>query len=84
MFTMPMIDMAKTGRRIVDLRKTAGMSVKDLQDIFGFATPNAIYKWQNGIAMPTLDNLVILAEVFGVRLDDIIVTDKLVNAKKSA
>ncbi len=73
MFTMPAIDMVGTGKKIADLRKSAGMTVKDLQDIFGFATPNAIYKWQHGTAMPTLDNLVILAAVFDVAIDDIIV-----------
>lgn len=84
MFTMPVIDMAGTGKRIADLRQNAGLSVKDLQDIFGFATPNAIYKWQHGTAMPTLDNLVILAAVFGVAIDNIIVTDANVNVQISA
>lgn len=84
MFTMPTIDMMGTGKRITDLRIDAGMTVKDLQDIFGFATPNAIYKWQNGIAMPTLDNLVILAAVFRVAIDDIIVVNVDVNVKISA
>ena len=49
--------------------------MKDLQDIFGFATPQAIYKWQKGTAMPTIDNLVVLAMVFRVKMDDIIVVD---------
>lgn len=75
MFTLPAIDTIGTGMRIMDLRKKAGLSVKDLQNIFGFATPNAIYKWQNGAAMPTLDNLIVLAAVFNVSLDEIIVTD---------
>lgn len=48
MFTLPTIDTIGTGMRIMDLRKKAGLSVKDLQNILGFATPNAIYKWQNG------------------------------------
>ena len=73
---VPMIDMIATGQRITDLRVAAGMSVKDIQEVFGFATPQAIYKWQHGTAMPTLDNLVILAAVFGVAMDDIIVTDR--------
>jgi transcriptional regulator with XRE-family HTH domain len=60
------------------------MTVKDLQDIFGFATPNAIYKWQHGAALPTLDNLVILAAVFDVPLDDIIVIDHAVAMQISA
>lgn len=84
MFIMPTIDMAATGKKITDLRIEAGMTVKDLQDIFGFATPNAIYKWQNGAAMPTLDNLVILAAVFGVAVDDILVVDTNVTVQISA
>ena len=70
---IPAIDMVATGKRITDLRVAAGMSVRDLQDVFGFATPQAIYKWQHGTAMPTLDNLVVLAAVLGVAMDDIIV-----------
>ena len=51
----------------------AGLSVKDLQEILGFANPQAIYKWQNGQCMPSLDNMVILAAVLQVGVDDIIV-----------
>ncbi len=65
--------MAGTGQRISDLRRAAGLSVKDLQDIFGFVTPQAIYKWQHGTAMPTIDNLVVLSVVFGVSVDDILI-----------
>ncbi len=72
---IPAIDMIATGQRITDLRVAAGMSVRDLQDVFGFATPQAIYKWQRGTAMPTLDNLVVLASVLGVAMDDIIVIE---------
>ena len=42
---IPTIDMVRTGQNINRLRKLAGVSVKDLQDVFGFATPQAIYKW---------------------------------------
>ena len=53
----------------------AGLSVKNLAEIFGFATPQAVYKWQHGTAMPTIDNLVVLAAVFGVTMDEIVVID---------
>lgn len=72
MFTMPTINMVATGRNITRLRELAGLSVKDLAEIFGFATPQAVYKWQHGTAMPTIDNLVVLAAVFGVTVDEII------------
>lgn len=72
---MPTIDMVATGRNIMRLREAAGLNVRDLQDIFGFATPQAIYKWQHGTAMPTIDNLVVLAAVLDVPMDEIIVID---------
>ena len=84
MFNVPTIDMVATGQNIAKLRKQAGLTVKDLQDVFGFATPQAIYKWQHGAAMPTIDNLVVLAAVLGVTLDEIIVIDAALNAQISA
>lgn len=76
--------MTATGQNITKLRKDAGLTVKDLADIFGFTTPQAVYKWQHGVAMPTLDNLVVLAAVFGVPMDEIIVVDVNVTAQISA
>ena len=76
MCILPIIDTVGTGIRIMNLRKQSGLSVKELQNILGFATPNA---WQNGAAMPTLDNLIVLAAVFNVPIDDIIVTDNKLN-----
>ncbi len=84
MVDLPVIDMVRTGQNIGRLRKRAGLSVRDLQDIFGFATPQAIYKWQQGAALPTIDNLVVLAAVLQVRLDDILVTDTAAQVQISA
>lgn len=84
MVNLPVIDMIRTGQNISRLRKQAGLSVRDLQDVFGFATPQAIYKWQQGVALPTIDNLVVLAAVLQVRLDDILVTDTAAQVQISA
>ena len=73
MDNIPTIDMVRTGNNIARLRMEARLSVRDLQRILGFATPQAIYKWQQGRALPTLDNLVVLAAVLGVKIDDILV-----------
>ena len=73
MMTIPAIDMVATGRNIMKLRKAAGLSVREIQNIFGFTTPQAIYKWQHGTAMPTIDNLVVLAAVLDVTIDEILV-----------
>ena len=71
----PTIDLALTGAKITALRKAAGLTVRDLQGLFGFNSPQAIYNWQNGTALPSVDNLVVLAAIFHVRIDDILVTD---------
>ena len=84
MYAMPTIDMVATGKNIERLRKNAGISVRDLQDVFGFGTPQAIYKWQHGTAMPTIDNLVVLADILQVRIDDILVVERNVQARFSA
>ena len=58
------------------LRQAAGLSVREIQNIFGFTTPQAIYKWQHGTAMPTIDNLVVLAAVLDVTIDEILVVQR--------
>ncbi len=68
----PIVDPVRTGQNIRTLRKNAGISIKDLQNMLGFGTPQAIYKWQRGDTLPTIDNLVVLSSVFGVKIDDIL------------
>ena len=81
---IPVIDMTATGINITRMRINAGLTVKDLQDIFGFSTPQAIYKWQRGTALSTVDNLVVLAAVFGVRIEDILIFQGLRHVQISA
>ena len=75
MIDFPYIDMQKTGKNITKLRKDAGLSVRDLQDMFGFSTPQAIYKWQHGTAIPSIDNLVALSSILGVTIEEILAVD---------
>ena len=71
----PYINTVATGENINRMRIEAGFSVREMQEVFGFTTPQAIYKWIHGTALPTIDNLVILAAVLGVTMDEIIVVD---------
>ncbi len=68
-----MIDMRQTGRNISLLRQQRGISVSQLQHMLGFTTPQAIYKWQHGASLPTLDNLVALSVIFAVPIDGILI-----------
>ena len=50
MMRFPMINTVATGQNINRMRIGAGMTVKDMQEVFGFTTPQAIYKWIHGTA----------------------------------
>ncbi|HCK88360.1 MAG TPA: XRE family transcriptional regulator [Erysipelotrichaceae bacterium] len=69
----PVIDVRKTGRRIRELREQNGMSVKNLQEVFGFTSPQAIYKWQWGQTLPDISNLLVLAKLWHVSVENILV-----------
>lgn len=74
-YVIPHINLRKTGENIARLRKKASLSVKDLQKIFGFGTPQAIYKWEQGAAVPAIDNLVFLSVIFGTSIDEILIVE---------
>lgn len=69
----PVIDPIATGKNIVRLRKARGMTVRDLQAYFGFEEPQAIYKWQRGKSLPSVDNLYALGALLEVSMDEILV-----------
>ena len=69
----PVIDPVATGENIVRLRKARGLTVRDVQNWFGFEEPQAIYKWQKGRSLPTVDNLYALGALLEVPMEDILV-----------
>ena len=73
MKTFPVIDLVATGENILRLRKARGLSVRDLQEWFGFEEPQAIYKWQRGKSLPTVDNLYALGALLNVPMEEILV-----------
>ena len=68
----PVIDSQKTGEKIKTLRISNGFSVHEVQALFGFEYPQAIYAWEAGKSIPTIDNLLVLARLFSVSLDELI------------
>ena len=69
----PVIDLVATGNNIRRLRMERGLTVRDLQSYFGFEEPRAIYKWQKGESLPTVDNLYALGNLLEVPMDQILV-----------
>ena len=72
----PVIDLVATGENITRLRKDRGLTVRDLQNWFGFEEPQAIYKWQKGKSLPTVDNLYALGALLDVPMEEILVPCK--------
>lgn len=70
------VNMIETGNNISRLRKEKGLSIREIQEAMGFNTPQAIFKWQRGEALPTIDNLVVLSELFNMTIDEIVVREK--------
>ena len=73
----PVIDLEATGRNIVRIRRERGLTVRDLQRYFGFEEPRAIYKWQRGENLPSIDNLYALSRILQVPMDSILVPRQL-------
>lgn len=70
----PVVDLTATGKQIKSLRIENGYTVRDLQDIFGFEYPQAVYSWEHGKNVPTIDNLLVLARLFNTPIENIVVS----------
>jgi len=76
MFTQipyPVINMALTGANIKRLRIERNISVADIQSFLGLTSAQAIYQWQAGFTLPSVDHLCALSHLFGVTMNDILV-----------
>lgn len=71
----PVINMTSTGNNIETLRIKNGYSIRELQQAMGTVSIQAIYKWESGQAIPSIDNLVLLSELFHVPVDQIVKRD---------
>ena len=69
------IDINATGQRIAFLIRSQGFCVKDMQEYFGFNTPQAIYKWLWGKSLPSVDNLFALSKLLHVPVDAILIAE---------
>lgn len=71
---IPSIDLDKTGQRIKQARINSGLSINEVKETLGFMNPQCIYRWEKGKTVPTIDNLVAIARLYGVKVDDLIAT----------
>ena len=69
----PVIDMKKTGENIRKIREEQNISVIEIQNFLGISNPQAIYQWQRGISLPSVDHLCALSHLFDVPMNDILI-----------
>ena len=79
-YLKPVLDLEATGTKIKTLMKQRGITPRRLQILLDFPYVQTIYNWFAAKNMPTIDNLVVLAQVLGVTMDDIVVT-RMVNVE---
>ncbi len=72
-FQKPVIDVEATGRQIKSIRQSKNYSVRDIQLLFNFEYPQAIYLWESGKTLPSIDNLFTLSKFFGIDISKILV-----------
>ena len=71
-FKYPVINTYEVGQRIRELRMQNHLSVEMLSYYMGFESVQAIYKWQRGESLPTVDNLYALSKVLGTTMEYIL------------
>ncbi|MCR5145046.1 MAG: helix-turn-helix domain-containing protein [Lachnospiraceae bacterium] len=72
----PVLDTKATGARIKALRKAHNLTVEEVARYMGFESEQAVYKWQRGDSLPTVDNLYALSQLFDTSIDDILIGDR--------
>ena len=76
-YLKPVLDLAATGAKIKTVMKDKGITARELQIIMDFPYVQTIYNWFAGKNMPTIDNLVVLAKILAVPMDDLVVTSRV-------
>ena len=72
-FKYPVIDMHATGTHINELMDARELSVQDVQNAIGLASPQAVYRWLCGSNLPSVDNLFALSRYLDVQMEDVLV-----------
>lgn len=75
----------ETANKLLQYRKKSGFSQEELAEKVGVSR-QAVSKWERAEASPDTDNLIILAGIYGVTLDELLKgdPDKIMENKKTA
>jgi len=74
-FCKPVLSIEGTGKKIKRLMKQKCVTPQRVAAMLGFPYVQTMYNWFSGRNLPTLDNLVALAYILGVKVDDLLATN---------
>ncbi|MCR4674603.1 MAG: helix-turn-helix domain-containing protein [Lachnospiraceae bacterium] len=75
LFDYPVINTEAAGQRIRELRMQNHLTVEGVADSLGLESVQAIYKWQRGESLPSVDNLYALSKLLGTTIEYILEGD---------
>ena len=68
---MIVLDTEQTGKNLRALREKHNLTIAQIYRTFGI-TKQSMYRWEDGSHVPTVDHLVLLSELYGVPIDEIV------------
>lgn len=68
----PVIDKESTANMLKALMICCKLKPTDIQEYLGLSCVQTVYRWMEGVNIPSTDHLYALCNLFGVRLDDIL------------
>lgn len=79
--TYPNIDMQQTGAKMKRLLETAGYTPRMIQEYLHLSCVQPIYRWYKGLILPSVDHLLMLSELLGVHMEELLVKKTAVTPK---
>lgn len=77
--TYPNIDMQRTGRHLKSMIEAAGYTPRMIQEYLHLSCVQPIYRWYKGLILPSVDHLLMLSELLGVHMEDLLVKKNLIS-----
>lgn len=68
----PVIDKRETGINLSRIMTMRGITAKNVQDYLNLGCVQSVYRWLDGVNMPSIDNLYALSEFFQMPIDEIV------------
>jgi len=70
------ISKVETGKKLRKLMNECGVTVRELQEQMDLESPQAVYKWLNGRALPALENLLIIGKLLHIPMEELLVFEQ--------